>query len=220
MKLLNDAIEFADQHTEILEKDKAIINHARKSLLFYNGKPWMKKDSDLFDVSMGAYDGAEVCELVGIFLQYLVSQHYNKNNIGLYRDDGLAVFKNVSGPDSERIKKKFRKIFKEQGLDIIIECNKKIVDYLDVTLNLNDGTYKPYNKPDNKIQYINTESNHPPNIILQIPKTIERRLSEHSSSESIFNDAKPIYEKALNESGYNVELKYKASQEDKSRKRK
>ena len=122
---------------------------------------------------MGAYDGVEVCELVGIFLQNQISQHYNKNNIGLYRDDGLAVFRNVSGPQSERIKKKLQKLFKNNGLEIVIECNKKIVDYLDITLNLNDDTYKPYSKPDTKIQYINTKSNHPPNIINQIPKTIE-----------------------------------------------
>ena len=28
-------------------------------------KPWIKKDSNsLFDVTMGSYDGAEICELV------------------------------------------------------------------------------------------------------------------------------------------------------------
>ena len=219
MKLLNDAIKFAMQHTEISNEDICTIEHARKSLLFHSNQSWMKKESDLFDVTMGAYDGAEVCELVGIYLQYLISLHYNKQYIGLYRDDGLAVFKNVSGPDSERIKKKLQNIFKDHGLEIVIECNKTVVDYLDVTLNLNDGTYRPYHKPDCKIQYINTESNHPPNIIRQIPKTIEKRLSEHSSNETIFNDAKPMYEKALKESGYDVELKYIHPQEEQPKKR-
>lgn len=147
-------------------------------------------------------------ELVGIFLQNQISQHYNKNNIGLYRDDGLAVFRNVSGPQSERIKKKLQKLFKNNGLEIVIECNKKIVDYLDITLNLNDGTYKPYSKPDSKIQYINTKSNHPPNIINQIPKTIEKRLSEHSSNEQVFNETKHIYEKALQDAGHQTVLNY------------
>ena len=41
--------------------------HARKSLLFNEEGTWMKKDG-LFDVTMGAYDGAEVRELVGTFL--------------------------------------------------------------------------------------------------------------------------------------------------------
>ena len=56
----------------------------------------MKKDSGLFDVTIGAYNGAEVCELVGTFLLYQISIKYNKNKVDLYRDDGLAIFKNVS----------------------------------------------------------------------------------------------------------------------------
>ena len=74
---------------------------------------------------------------------------------------------------------------------IIAECNKEVVDYIDVTFNLNDGTYKAYHKPDNNITYINAQSNHPPNIIKELPKTIEQRLSSNSSNETIFNEAAP-----------------------------
>ena len=59
------------------------------------------KKSRLFYVTMGAYDEAEVFELVGTFLLYELSLKYNKNNTGLYRDDGVAIFKNISGPKSE-----------------------------------------------------------------------------------------------------------------------
>ena len=45
-----------------------------------------------------------------------ISEKYNKNDIGLYIDDGLAVFKNISGPESERIKKNFQSLFKKRGL--------------------------------------------------------------------------------------------------------
>ena len=45
----------------------------------------MKKYCDLFDITMGAYDGAEVCELVGTFIKTF--SNYNKSNIGPYRDD-------------------------------------------------------------------------------------------------------------------------------------
>ena len=100
----------------------------------------MKKGSDLFDVSMGAYDTAEVCELIGIFLLNLLGQQYMKN-IGLYRDDGLSIFKNCSGPQIEKSKKHLQKIFKNNDLDVIIECNTKVVNYLDITFNLNGGTY-------------------------------------------------------------------------------
>ena len=45
------------------------IFKSRKSLLFDNNEPWIKKEqSSNFDVAMGSYDGAEVCELVGLFL--------------------------------------------------------------------------------------------------------------------------------------------------------
>jgi len=105
-----------------------------------------------------------------------LNQLYNPRDIGLYRDDGLAVFKNVRGPESERIKKLLQALFKKNGLEIVIESNKKIVDYLTITLNLNDSTYKPYHKPTTNIQYLYTQSDHPPSIIKQIPKSIEKRL--------------------------------------------
>ena len=47
----------------------------------------------------------------------------------------------------EKIKKHLQKVFKNIGLDIIIECNMKVVNYLGVTFNLNDSTYWSYEKP-------------------------------------------------------------------------
>jgi len=72
---------------------------------------------------MGAYDGPKVCELVGCFLLSQITKKFSKKNIGLYRDDGLAVFKNISGPQSEKIKKEFQQIFKKNNLEIVVECN-------------------------------------------------------------------------------------------------
>ena len=43
---------------------------------------------------MWQYDGAEVCEFVGTFLLDKVSVEYDKNSIGLYRDNGLPLFNN------------------------------------------------------------------------------------------------------------------------------
>ena len=67
------------------------LSDARKSLLYCNDETWVKKGESNFDVSMGAYDEAEVCELIGIFMFSLLSKHINKNHIGQYRDDGLAI---------------------------------------------------------------------------------------------------------------------------------
>ena len=82
----------------------------------------------------------------------------------------MAVLKNKSGRQSEEVKKNIQKIFKEYELDIIAQCNMKIVNYLYVTFELNDGTYKPYTNPNNAIKYIHKGSNHPPNLIRQIPQ--------------------------------------------------
>ena len=102
------------------------------------------------------------------FLLYKLSLKYNKNDIGLYRDDGLVIFKNISGPKSYKVKKDIQKLLKENELDIVIQCNMKTVNYLDVTLNLENPAYRPYQKENNQIKYINIESNHPPAIIKQL----------------------------------------------------
>ena len=39
---------------------------------------------------MGNYDGAEICELVGFYVLSILGKVYGIQNVGLYRDDGLA----------------------------------------------------------------------------------------------------------------------------------
>ena len=68
---------------------------------------------------------------------------------------------------SEKVKKDIQQLFKENELDIVIQCNMKTVNYFDVTLNLENPTYRPHQKENNQIKYINIESNHPPSIIKQ-----------------------------------------------------
>ena len=73
-ELLTDALTFAGTIINLDDYDKKIIYHSRKLLLFSQGQTWMKKGSGLFYVSMGTYDGAEVCELIGIFSLNLLGQ--------------------------------------------------------------------------------------------------------------------------------------------------
>ena len=89
---------------------------------------------------MGCYDGAEVCELVGAFILTKLSSIINKNDIGLYRDDGLGVLRNMPGTQQERLKKQIIKVFKNVNLSITIEINLNVVNYLDVQLNLKDNS--------------------------------------------------------------------------------
>lgn len=135
--LLRRALDFASSYVNISPDDRQIIIRAKHSwsLLFNNETPWQKKNSStLFDVTMGSYDGAETCELVGC---YLLSQltKIPEIDIGLYRDDGLAVI-NQTPRKIEKIKKEICKIFAQNNLRITIEANKKIVNLLDVTLDL------------------------------------------------------------------------------------
>ena len=93
-------------------------------------------------------------------------------------------------------------------MKIIIQCNLKLVDYLDVTFNLADSSYRPFNKANNEINYIHKQSNHPPSIIKQLPLSVERGLSKLSLNEKIFNDSILIYYEALIKAGYKHKLTY------------
>ena len=124
----------------------------------------------------------------------LIGKKYGSGSKGFYRDDGLIIFRNASGPKLEKIKKYIQKIFKEKMLDLIIKCSMKIVNYLNVTFNLNDGTRKPYKKPNDKTKYIQVDSGHPPSIIKQILKSIAAILSLLSSLQEIFLEAAQSYE--------------------------
>ena len=81
--LLKQSFDFAEKYIKVTSEDEAIIKHARKCLPFKKQQIWIKKESGLFDVTKGAYDGVEVCEFVGIFILCQLPRIYNKNNIGL-----------------------------------------------------------------------------------------------------------------------------------------
>ena len=81
-------------------------------------------------------------------------------------------------------------------------------DFLDVTFDLRKKEHQPYAKPGNTPRYVHIDSNHPPTIAKQIPKSIESRLSTISSNKDIFDRNKPEYEKALQRSGHQTKLQY------------
>ena len=142
---------------------------------------------------MGSFDGAEVCELVGIYILCFLAKLINKEDCGLYRDDGLLILQNVNGQQIHWMRKNIIKTFKDIAFAIDVETNLKIVGFLDTTFNLNNGTYRPYKKPNNLLWYINKSSNHPPQIINQLQKKINESLSRKSSNEEVFNSSKYLY---------------------------
>ena len=137
----------------------------------------------------------------------------------MYRDDGIAL-SYATPKETETFKKEICKIFEKNGLKITIEANKKVIDFLDVTLDLRKKKFYPYMKPGNKLIYINSKSNHPPNVIKAVPTGINTRLSNISSDEEEFQKAAPPYQEALNKSGFKYKLEYKPSNKSKTPRRK
>ena len=101
--LLIEALELAKQRVIINTKNRETIFKAKKTFLYGEEEPWIKKQSNKFDVTVESYVWAEVYELTG------TGNKYSPNSIGINRDDELAVFKNTNGLQSEKIKKIFQK---------------------------------------------------------------------------------------------------------------
>ena len=158
---LNKALDFAADHTKISKEDIRLIYHYKKSLLFFNDEAWKKKDTDnSFDVTMGSFDGAELCELIGIYIQSLLTDSIElitKENIGLYQDNGLILLHNVNSQQTDRLRKRIIKKFQSIGFKTEIATNLQEVDFLDATFNLINNTYRPYKKPNDNLTYINTK---------------------------------------------------------------
>ena len=91
-ELLTKSIHYAKSLTTIEEEVITTISHAYKSLLFDKTSIWVKKDNPDFEVTMGSYDGTEVCELVRLYLLSLLTNEFGKHNIGVCRDDSLSCF--------------------------------------------------------------------------------------------------------------------------------
>ena len=111
-------------------------------------------------------------ELVGLFLLDRLASVLGKENIGLYRDDGLSVLRNKSGPTMERTRKKITWVFQIEGLRITSECYLSRTDFLDMCFDLNEEICIPYRKSNNTLLYIHARSNHPPMVKKHLPQMI------------------------------------------------
>ena len=74
--------------------------------------------------------------------------------------------------------------------------------------------------PTKTTNYINVNSDHPPSIIKEIPRSIEKRLSILSSSKNIFQESAVYFEKCLKNSGYKTKLQYQQPKENNQNKKK
>ena len=89
-KLFNDAIQFASEYIDISDEELSILHNARQQVITWGNQVWAKKSGN-FDVSMGSFDGAECCDIIGLFLLYHLKRSFPEEDLGLYRDDGLGT---------------------------------------------------------------------------------------------------------------------------------
>ena len=207
-ELFIEALEWAKDVTSVSDDQIEVIMKSKMSLLSDAKDLWKKTKNGKFNIAMGSWDGAEATDLCGLFLLSKI-RHLNADFV-LYRDDGLAVTR-LNPKQVEDLKKELHRIFKRYGLSITTDVNHKIVNFLDVTLNLNDGNVTPFMKENNTILYVNKQSNHAPATLKAIPQGVQSRLTRNSSNQEIFNAAVQPYQDALEASGYDAKLKFDPS---------
>ena len=143
----------------------------------------MKNRVDNFDVPMGAYNSAQVADLLGMYILDMLGCIVYSKQIGLYHDDGIIFIPDSNGPKTSKTHKKIFRAFKLVGLRFEIALNLKTVNFLDVTSYLDDGTFKPFSKNNLTATYINFNSNHPRSILKQIPSAANWRINRLLSRE-------------------------------------
>ena len=97
-------------------------------------------------------------------------------------------------------------MFKKHGLNITIECNLRITNFLDVGFDLRIRRYYPYTKTNG--EFIHKKSNDPTFITKKIPAIISKRISNISCDKESFDKAAPEYNNALKNSGLNGNIKF------------
>ena len=101
------------------------------------------------------------------------------------------------------------------------------MDFLDVIFDLYNNLHKPYRKPNNKPIYINKQSNHHPNVLEQLPKSIAKIISDTSSSKDTFDKSISICQNAFYKSRFKrswsirlVALVFREKNDQRTRRRK
>ena len=117
----------------------------------------------------------------------------------------MPIFKNRWTASREN-KKHFQETLENKGLNSIVECNLKIINYLAVTLNLKTPIPNTVKKTRRQISYMQNQIT--PFIIKALPQSVEKHKSMLSALDKIFDQFANHHEECLRNSGYNEKLKY------------
>ena len=107
---------------------------------------------------MGAFHGAEICDIVGLYLLSQLTHLPIKG--GLYRDDALFA----SNLPPKQVMEEIIAIFASSNLQLKAKCNSTSANFLDVTFDLKSSNFMPYRKPGTTVEYLHIDSNHPRHV--------------------------------------------------------
>lgn len=126
------------------------------------------RQTNLITRRVHAFDGAEVCELVGLFKLYELEKQL-VNSVGFYKDNGLAVMRSYMTSYMTSYMRSYMRsysgsagFYKYNGLAVMRSYSGskadrirkdlkdlpsvRAVNVLDITLNMDTGSYQPYRK--------------------------------------------------------------------------
>ena len=84
---------------------------------------------------MGSFNGAEVCELGGLYLLNKIKPLLGSSKVVLRRGNGLAIVQKANALKVDRLRKDIISLFKDERLSITIDTNFIETDFLDVGKN-------------------------------------------------------------------------------------
>ena len=73
-ELMSQVLDWAEQYIKITKEERNVIMQSKKSFLYSEDTSWVKMGDKNFDVGMGAYDGAESADLIGLFLLDVITK--------------------------------------------------------------------------------------------------------------------------------------------------
>ena len=103
----------------------------------------MKKVSALFDVAIGAFDRTKDANLLAnSYSTNYLKIRKKESRIYTVMMDQEFLRTSVDQPQ-KKLKKYVCKLFRKHDFELTIQCNRKVGNFLDVTLNLENSSYRP-----------------------------------------------------------------------------
>ena len=133
-------------------------------------------------------------KFVRLYLLNRLSSIIDRSSVGLYGDDRLPAINKANGPTFDRIRKRYyciiqgRKDFQSTSKQIL---QKQIFQMLPSTLRQRNNFLFGRLTIHHSTQRF---SNHLPIIIKQLPKMINKRISDLSCNKGEFDKVKSLYE--------------------------